>query len=650
MKKTFLVILFVLFSLFSSGEKTAAAAPSDAQLSDAILFVKQTFAISNSYSHFTYSYQAATEQQPFLWHFYWTTKNQAKQISVDCDAHHHILQYYTTQSPMPNHIIPRYSKKELQQKAEQWMAQKLPDLFPSLSLVSASFTDIHQGNYCYTYQRTIQGIPVPENTVVIYFHAMTGKLSQLSIHWAFDKTVPSVTPTISSQTAEKKLYSRMQPTLAYAADTSNSNSATAFLTYVPNYSDLSVNAISGEIHAIPSNNNPKIFARNQKEDAAEHSFSLSKEEEKKLIQSQHLISKDTAYHALQKCDPLYLPDDAQLISAYLTSSTKQDPALWHLALKNQEATSCSSYATINAETGTLLSFHTGLPNASDYQTHKKITTCPPLISGFLKTQLPDIYKQTKLNGDFPDGYLFSRTYHDIPYENNYIQINLEKRTGKICDFYLDWDFHLTFQEPKQLLSTKDVTNYYVHPLSLLYETDPNSSKQFRLVYKPDRKLLPIDATVLPNDKKEPLFLYNDLTNQSWKRTALLLSDIGIGFEGKYFSAKQPITEGEFYRLLHIILRNNTLLSECNNNTTLTRTKAVKIVIQTLGLEQIAKLKQIYHTGFADEKEIAPNHIGYIALAKGFHLIKGTSFHPNQLCTRLDAIQLFYQLLKTNLSF
>ncbi|NLM50551.1 MAG: S-layer homology domain-containing protein, partial [Clostridiaceae bacterium] len=62
----------------------------------------------------------------------------------------------------------------------------------------------------------------------------------------------------------------------------------------------------------------------------------------------------------------------------------------------------------------------------------------------------------------------------------------------------------------------------------------------------------------------------------------------------------------------------------------------------------ASLEGIFKTGFMDEAEIAPELVGYVAIAKGFKIINGDengNFLPKKALTRAEAAIIIYNYLR-----
>ncbi len=141
------------------------------------------------------------------------------------------------------------------------------------------------------------------------------------------------------------------------------------------------------------------------------------------------------------------------------------------------------------------------------------------------------------------------------------------------------------------------------------------------------------------------YSYIDLDGHWIEKDALLLADIGIGFEDGNFSPDKPITAKEFISLAEGM---SFYTSEVGSDKFVTRIEAIKSIINALGYEKIANLKGIYKTDFADNGEIKEEDLGYISIAFGFGIVKGdgTNVNAYSYLTRAQAVRLLINAVKT----
>lgn len=359
-----------------------------------------------------------------------------------------------------------------------------------------------------------------------------------------------------------------------------------------------------------------------------------------------------------------------------------------------------AYATVDAKTGKILSFNSSVANNYDEVNQKWKTVeikynkneSKKILENFLKTQIPDRFKNSVLVNESNDyiayykkdnvpvyggySYTYNRTNEGVEYADNSIYGSVDGITGKIYSYGSIWDNNITFESTKGAMTPEEALDYYLanEGYGLKYEVkttyeyssadntkgyyDLNSGNkvkyEIRLVYRPDvtpalispftGKQLNYDGTVYT--EVEP-YTYKDVADLPENREILLLADINIGFEGDYFKPDQAITEKELQELMKKFGYgyNNTDVSD----KAVTKEKSMQIMIRNLGLENIAKLKDIYKAGFADDAAIGSEYYGAVALAKGLGLAKADAsnmFLPKKEVTRLEAVKLIIDYLQT----
>ena len=140
------------------------------------------------------------------------------------------------------------------------------------------------------------------------------------------------------------------------------------------------------------------------------------------------------------------------------------------------------------------------------------------------------------------------------------------------------------------------------------------------------------------------YSYSDLEGHWIEKDALLLADIGIGFEGGTFKPDASISAKDFAKISQGMSFYTGMNEE---DSSITRIAAVRAIINSLGYEKVANLKGIYKTDFADNDTLKEDDIGYIALAYGLGIIKGdgTNVNAYDTLTRGQAVSLLLNAVK-----
>lgn len=439
---------------------------------------------------------------------------------------------------------------------------------------------------------------------------------------------------------------------------------------------------------------------------------LTEEETAKLTELKELISREAAIKAVTDHKELLLGDNLKSVTASLSNAGSQkDPVyIWNISftdptedsIASKAGESSNARASVDAKTGKLLSFYS-IP-ASFYDSEKgewqKVTLkysekeAQKILETFLKTEVPDYFKNSKLTSSSHDyiatyennkevygGYSFryNRVNEDVEYRYDTLNGSVDGITGKIYSYRYSWNEDVVFESPKKAMSQKDALKAYLalDGYGLVYEinvvnrintkdTAKNSnygdlyqvSKEVRLVYSPNiypsvisaftGKQLDYEGNEYKADAGQ--YSYSDISGHAAVRSIRLLADIGVGFEGGKFNPDQAISEKEFMGLLDSLIYDYTE-SETYRTVSMSRETAIKKVIGRLGLDSIAKLKDIYKTSFTDEESFPAGFTGYAALAQGLKLTAdfGGALNPNQALTRAEAASLLIKMLEASSS-
>ena len=131
---------------------------------------------------------------------------------------------------------------------------------------------------------------------------------------------------------------------------------------------------------------------------------------------------------------------------------------------------------------------------------------------------------------------------------------------------------------------------------------------------------------------------------------MIFADLGIGFEGDKFLPDEKIDFADFAYLansldLYSPDLNNDKYDENGNEKTgyLTRTQAVKYIIDAAGYKKIAEMKNIFITDFNDNNLLDDGDVGYIAIARGLGDLN--SFRPYDDLTRAEAVTIILNYIR-----
>jgi hypothetical protein len=699
--------------------------PTDQGLKDAITQMKKKITVPKEYSEFEYYYNDSGSYTGPIWTMYWENPADNSRIMVSCDTKFHITYYNKYNFNNKDSGVAKYLKTELKEKADAFIKNIAPETAGNLKFIDAEYEGIYSGNYVYNYQRIANGIDFPDNTVTIWVNSVTGEVIGTSINWIYGITIPDSSVKLSKDEASALIKKNTELKLVYKSDyyryydISGSTTRKAFLVYEPVDSYISVDAKTGEVYKTRSewidtgrDENGKGATAAEDSSSANVSSGLTEEEITKVEELKNLISKSKAIETVKNNSYLYLDKNLKSYSATLNKQSDgsgDTSYVWYINLSDPREVNYESesdyyrayaYATVDAQTGKILSFYASLNDNYDQIKEQWKTVkiaynkaeAQKILEKFLKSQITDRFNHSVLSSQ-TDGYIayynekepvyggytyqYNRVNEEVEYPNNYINGSVDGVTGKIYSYSSYWDKNITFESTKGAMTADQAMDYYlgydgyglkyeintVNKYDSKYGSDKelydytqaySAEYQVRLVYRPDvtpSYISPFTGERLNYNgevyKETPPYSYKDVTNNAENRNILLLSDMNIGFEGEYFMCDNNITKGEISDLLTKVGYVSSSETIENADKAITREELAQLFIIRMGLEKISKIKGIYKTGFADENSIGYDYFGAVALAQGLGLMSGDSsnyFHPMNKVTRLEAVNLLMNFI------
>lgn len=301
-----------------------------------------------------------------------------------------------------------------------------------------------------------------------------------------------------------------------------------------------------------------------------------------------------------------------------------------------------------------------------------------------------------ISKEAPKEYYFNyiRNVNGVTFPGNTISIRYDAVNGKVASFDMSW-FNADFPSVENVLSLDAIhQNVFKEVgLELQYKAiypEPDYSKPYsRAIVKPDIKLVYslkegkpynfdantgdiLDYNGKPFKENKPIE-YSDIKGNFAEKEIQLLAEYGIALEGTEFKPGQQILQKEFFTLLSKTLNyyygpyiaensSNKEIDELYNymmregivkkdekspESSLSREDAVKFIIRAMKYDKVADIKGIYKSLFKDEDSINPDLLGYIAIAKGLNIVKGSDgyFNPKDKLTRAEAAVIIYNYLQ-----
>lgn len=720
-------------------KSNANTASSEKLLEEAIRSVKAKIQIPKEYSDFDYYFYGTSAHNNNYWSLTWRNPEEYSYIEVNLDKDNNFIHYSHYDRSGRGKNIPSFLEKELKDEAEDFIKQIAPDVYKNIEFVEANYNGIYSNTYTYSFQRKENNIIFPDNNVTVQVNADSGKVTYASLEWLHDAKIPSADIKLTKDKAADIIGKNLNMKLAYKTNYyrifengQNEFVKKAFLVYEPDINYISIAANSGEVYLTRSEwvemKSDDLAGEQESKDmaasGADNGAVLTEEEMEKIRELEKLITKDKAIEIVTTNPYLHIDDNLLTYTANLNKSNsynyneKENSYVWNISLsdarpvdysKDQDKYRAYASATVDAQTGKILSFNASIKNYYDSKTGKWLPVNikhdkdygQKVFEKFLNEQAKERFEKTKLVEQREDyiayykednipvyggySYRYNRFNEGIEFPYNSINGSVDGVTGKIYYYNVNWDDDIVFESPKNAMSPKDAFKHYISKdgFNLLYEIniinmyDPNyKSKdryydysdaysvayEIRLVYRPDiypTYISPFTGEQLNGSgevyKIAGPYKYKDISDIPANRNILLLSDMNIGFEGDEFKPDLVITESELTRLFEELGYWTSEEDSKTSSTIITKEELAHIFIKRLGLEKVAKLKGIYTTGYSDEEKIKANYIGAVALSKGLDLFpdeKGDLFNPKDYINRREAVNLLLNYItveKNNLN-
>ena len=558
-----------------------------------------------------------------------------------------------------NKTIPQISKETALLSAQAFLEKVNPDISAEYD-----FSDADVSFYSTAYQilapRKANGIKT-NNNVSVTVSAESGKVTSFSIDYTENAVFPSAGSAMSVEKAEeifrsgalKKIYNDFY------------NGEMAQIVWVPT-GFSQIDAVNGERFNVAEE-----FARNTAEGSlyakAQDSLyeeAFTEEELAELSAVAGLISMDEAEKKIRSMSELDISGTeisgfsvTKLGERYMTEISFEDEDYF-------------GNAVLDAETGQMLSF---------WSYNGKIYGDKEFDDGFIKKYYSDYISRTKV----VDNSYRVRIENGIEYPADTISCEKDKKSGKVTSFSIRFDEAEEFEMPEDIADEAAVYDVLFEKIKpeLYYVLD--GKKEARLIYELDFSDVSfIDAQTLKmlgydgNEQTAPIssreYAYTDISGHFAEEAIKALASIDVGFQDAEFKPNNIITQKEYAALLsqciydYVIFESGAVNidktseyfvrtlgingEEFKSDEPLTREKALKYLLDAGAGEfsKTAGIKGIFKTGFADENEIDQDLLGYVAIAKGLHIVNGSSdgnFYPKANVTRGEAAVMIYNYLK-----
>ncbi|HHW08292.1 MAG TPA: hypothetical protein GXX34_12320 [Clostridia bacterium] len=694
--------LFLVVSIFAGGLPAVGA--SGKSLEQAIKIAKSSFTVPSQYTEFTSRYSEYGETA--TWWLNWRGETGEMSIEVDAVTGEVLRMYHYPQREAGSIKLPKLSYQEAKAIADETVGRLQPDRVDELVLKadpSRPSLDVNPWSppsYGFRYERTVKGIPYPDNGINITVNGDTGEILNYTFDWYKKELV--VPDKLLSQEEAQQIFKREFPLeLMYFRTVPDDQKEKPDIKLVFKLRDpglVRIDPVTGRI--LEPEPRYIIFAADgvaSRELAAGSApkVELTPEEIAEIAKIKNLIDKEKAAAAAAKV--MELSSDYKLQGSSLQKLWQEpDRLVWQLSWQAQKGEELRGYASaaVDGETGEILSFYRYRYESGEGQKEPEYDyeQCRELAWELINKLQPEkaaevrIYElKTARQQEKARSYRFvyERMVNGIPFPQNGFEVSVNAVTGQVESYNMNWS-KAEFPAPDTVIDAAQATEWYSEEVPLRLEFVTSYDRQtgepvVRLLYHlgdvPYTMLDGVAGTPLnwqgkPFETTKPA-VFADLENHPAKSAVELLAAAGVieGTEDGKFYPDRPITQGELAKILSKlenrgapiiplpmprieldpaawytswitdVLKKGLLKpGEVDPEATVTRELLAATLIRYTGLEKAAALPEIYKVPFADGQDISREYTGHAVLADALGIVPAVDgkFLPQNLVTRGEA--------------
>lgn len=674
-------------------------------LEAAILTVKSKISIPDYLTEFDSDISKSSDRTEYYLRWYNNDRNCELSLTINDrgDIIRYSLSNYGQNTDTPKFAV--FTNQELAEKALDWLKSVNPEWASDYSIEDASFSqksNVYGGVEYIGFDRYVNGIRFLNDNITFNINNITGEIVYMSSNHTYAEDIPSADDVMSANEAADKYYTESPLSLVYRTEGSN----VASLIYTLDHSNLKISATDGSVvktTRLYRGTNGAVMEESAAADSAGGSSNkFSESELKNLAEIDNLLSEEDLVSLAKTLTGTGL-NSASFESCsytrenryvYTNEEAVEDASVYIASLSfifnkggdNQYR----GYVTFDAQTGELISY-----NAYNYSIYYRgDTEKEPNVSKenalevakkFIRENNPDNAPRVM---DPDPSYIytdnmyvlnFSRQENNIPFHENYININTDSKTGLIIGYNTYWNDDMTFESPEGILEVESAKEkfeenvgfklFYVYS----YEDDNDTEPDIVLAYGSSD---PINSSIyaksgekLESNLSDTAVIYPTDTSGHYAEdriNALLAAGIiAIDAESTEFRPDDAITYRELAAMtarltrryyiwelpeLTAFVKNSNIIKDGEDfepDKIAIRADGPTYIISALGYKEVAELSDIYQVGFADAHQIPSDKLGYIAIAKGLTLVNGDEngcFNPNEPLTRADAAIMIYNYL------
>lgn len=673
--------LLALFLILSMGLSFAVAAKDTEKTEEILASVKTRIPNTEKFESFSSSSERNYSDGKTYYSFYWSEgSGTIKNMEVTATESGIITYYYAGEDSASSNdysaTVNKPSSDEAMEKATELLEALNPSLTGKLTVKKRrAYDSLYRDYYDFSVVHTENGIPVLGDSGYVSIKGDLSAIKNFHISFTDGLSYADYTNAISHEEAKNKFAENIGMALSYKAK-DNDGKKTAYASYTPKNESAYINALTGEA-VIPKTadfNSNKYFATEDAESSSSGGAfggKLSEAEIKELSATAKLMSEEDALNTVKKTGLLELPQNVQTNASFSKKYNSADVYYYNFYFSSKEGYWAS--ACVEANTGKIISLYSYDDGADkkELTRDENFKTASKALSVLCPEEIGEGGEYRLEESDSISDFSYVRYVNGIPVDFNYINVEIDDRTGKFRGFSISKD-EMEFPALDGIISDKDAAKKMFENVSyeLLYipvvKNENDVSASFAdLVYAIDGNNTEIDALTgkcVIESETEKIPEYSDISGHWAEQPIKTLARFGIGFPENEFKPDSFVTEKEFVAMVTAAVKNNTsiwvtakneerflgiareydIISDGDepSDAPITRSKAAVYFARALGYGKIAGLDGIFKTAFNDVTE----NIGSIAILSGLGILSGTAegtFSPNESLTRAAAATMIY---------
>lgn len=656
-----LTIFIVINSLF-----VICYAEDESFVTKAVNAVKSKIDIPENYSEFNskVTVEPGGQYAYFTWYGDDDANNPGGQINVTVDDELRIISFsqYFYGKFNGNYKLSAYTSEDAEAEANSFVSKACPEFYPYTELTEADYS-VHRNfePYEFKFVRFENGLPCYDNYIDVTVDSSNGKVSSFEVNWFdYDKIYPSDTK-LSRDEASVSMYDNIGMVKEYAKKADGE-------LYV-RYADLSdgvnyVNAYTGNI--VNTNYVSEGLYKN----------ALTSQKDFNFWYADTAFDMEGAISVAE--NNTYIPLDSSYVLTgiqYLQDNYSNYLYMYYDNFKGNIKT-----YIVDVINGDIRYYDFYQSEIGSVNYSYNVEQCEEIARSFVfnydksfigHCRLLNYNNAKNYNGEDIYYFNYTRYINDIAYDNNGVVVGVSRSTGEVVSVRSGWDtvsvsdYSLSVSQD---LAFEKYINAAGFELQYVTAVSPTQQTELRAVYAPNPiynvyidaltgEVIDKDGNVVNREK----LTYTDIAKDVSEEQIKTLYACGILDEAEKFNPDENILLCDYLLWMcraidcvdyasiadvsvKLVESEIVTYEDLMSNQPITMETGIKYIVSYLGYDDIAMLSDTFKTGFVDEGMIAPDMIGYAAIAKGLKIFQGNAFMPKEYIKRNVAAQILYNLI------